>query len=270
VTIPSQAQVRDAADGHSGPGAWPSAGHPELSIVVPALNEQECVDRLVQEIKPTVVDAGLAALLIVVADGSTDQTLPRLQALARSLSWVRVLHREKAQGQSAAMYAGIHASRGRYVAFLDADLQNDPAELPGMLARLRAGGVDVVQGDRSANRRDTVVRRCSSWVGRSTRRMLLGDCIRDTGCSLRMMKSDFARQLPLTFKGMHRFIPFYAKMLGARIVEVPVHHRPREAGTAKYGVWNRALPGLVDCLAVRWMRKRYRDTGAHPVEDAQA
>lgn len=246
-----------------------AATAPELSIVVPALNEQECVDRLVRELQATILDVGIDAEVIVVDDGSTDQTLPRLRDLGRSHCWLRVLHRPKAQGQSAAMYAGIHACRGRYVAFLDADLQNDPAELPAMLARLRAGGADLVQGDRSANRRDTLVRRCSSWVGRSTRRLLLGDSIRDTGCSLRMMKVEFARQLPLVFKGMHRFIPFYAKMLGARIVEVPVRHRPREAGTAKYGIWNRALPGLIDCLAVRWMHKRYRDTHAVPVENAQ-
>lgn len=241
---------------------------PELSIVVPALNEQECVERLVQEVKHSILDAGIDAELIVVDDGSTDQTLPRLRALAKQFSWLRVLHRPQAQGQSAAMYAGIHAGRGRYVAFLDADLQNDPAELPAMLARLRSGGADLVQGDRSANRRDTVVRRCSSWVGRTTRRLLLGDSIRDTGCSLRIMRAEFARPLPLVFKGMHRFIPFYAKMLGARVVEVPVRHRPRQAGTAKYGIWNRALPGLLDCLAVRWMRQRYRDTAADPVEDA--
>jgi glycosyltransferase involved in cell wall biosynthesis len=246
-----------------------SAAQPELSIVVPALNEEECVERLVDEVKKEVLDAGIDGELVVVDDGSGDQTLARLRALAVRYRWLKVLHRPQPQGQSAAMYAGIHASRGRYVAMLDADLQNDPSELLGMLQLLRGGEADLVQGDRSANRRDPFIRRCSSVVGRQTRKWLLGDSIRDTGCSLRMMRVEIARQLPLAYKGMHRFIPFYARMLGAKVVEVPVKHRPRQAGTAKYGVWNRALSGLMDCLAVRWMRKRYRDTSARPVEGGE-
>lgn len=231
---------------------------PELSIVVPALNEEDNVEPLVNEVRQTIIEAGIDAELIVVDDGSTDQTLSRLIALAQTYPWVRPMHRDKALGQSAAMQAGIQAARGTYVATLDADLQNDPADLPPMLALLRAGDVDMVQGDRSANRRDTLVRRVTSWVGRTARGTILGDKIRDTGCTTRVVKRDIAAQFPLQFKGMHRFMPVYARMLGAKIVEQPVHHRPRVAGVAKYGVLNRGLVGLIDCFAMRWMLRRHR------------
>ncbi len=232
---------------------------PELSIVVPALDEEDNVGPLVAEVKKVILDAGIDAELIVVDDGSCDATLAKLTALATEHPWLRILHRDKPQGQSAAMHAGIQAARGRFIATLDADLQNDPADLPAMLAQVRTGEVDMVQGDRSANRNDTTIRRFSSWVGRTARGKLLGDTIRDTGCSARVVKREYAQQYPLQFKGMHRFMPFYAKMLGAKVAEMPVRHRPRVAGVAKYGMLNRGWAGLLDCLAVRWMAKRYRD-----------
>jgi dolichol-phosphate mannosyltransferase len=139
-----------------------------------------------------------------------------------------------------------------------------------MLKRLEAEDADMVQGDRSADRRDTVVRRASSWVGRFFRRSLLGDTIRDTGCSLRVMKREVALALPLEFRGVHRFIPFTARQLGYRVVEMPVHHRPRTAGRTKYGILNRAIPGLVDCFAMRWMRSRRRGVRYEEVAGAPA
>ncbi len=238
----------------------PPAAPPVLSIVVPALNEEDNVGPLVDEVQQTLDPAGITFELIIVDDGSTDATLPRLRELAQSRPWLRVLHRAQPRGQSSAMAAGVRAACGKCVAFLDADLQNDPADLPRMLARYDAGDADLVQGDRSHNRRDTPIRRLSSWVGRTARRLILADTVRDTGCSSRVLRADFAKQLPLQFKGMHRFIPAYTRMLGGRIVEVPVNHRPRIAGVAKYGMLNRAFVGLIDCFAMRWMNKRHRDT----------
>lgn len=239
-----------------------------LSIVVPALNEEDNVAPLVEEVRKTVREqAGIEAELIVVDDGSTDQTLPRLIALAKQYSWVKLLHRPKPMGQSAAMHAGIQAAGGTFIATLDADLQNDPADLPKMLAMLRQNPLlDMVQGDRSANRRDTPVRQFSSWVGRTARKLLLGDSIRDTGCSARVVKAHYAKQYPMQYKGVHRFLPFYTNMLGGRVAEMAVHHRPRINGVAKYGMMNRGLAGLIDCLAVRWMANRYRDPGVQPVD----
>lgn len=247
---------------------------PELSIIVPALNEEDNVGLLIEEVQRALIDAGIDAELIVVDDGSTDATLARLRQLGASHPWLRTLHRDKAMGQSAAMYAGIKASRGRFVAMLDADLQNDPADLPALLERARRGEADLIQGSRT-RRQDTLVRKATSWVGRTTRRLLLGDTIRDTGCTTRVVKAEIARQFPLMFKGMHRFLPAYAKMVGARVIEVPVNHRPRHAGVAKYGILNRGLVGLFDTLAMRWMIRRYRDpavkdvTGRVPVGGAE-
>ncbi len=230
----------------------------ELSIVVPALNEEANVASLVGEVQQVIIERGIAGELIVVDDGSTDGTAAVLAKLAASRPWLVVLRHDRPRGQSAAMGAGIAQSHGRWIATLDGDGQNDPADLAAMWQRARAEGVDFVQGDRSAARRDSFMRRMSSHVGRAFRRGLLGDAIRDTGCSARVMRADIARQLPLQFKGMHRFMPVYARMLGAVVVEQPVHHRPRTAGRSKYGMWNRGLPGLIDCLAVRWMLRRYR------------
>ncbi len=242
---------------------------PELSIVVPALDEQENVGPLVEQVRHAIIDEGVTAELIIIDDGSRDETPQRLTALVRKYPWLRVLRREAPRGQSAAMYAGIQAARGRFIATLDADLQNDPADLPLMLNMIRKGDYDMVQGDRSMNRRDNIVRRVGSVVGRAFRRWLLGDPIRDTGCSARVVRAEIAKQFPLQFKGMHRFMPAYARMLGARIIESPVHHHPRTAGKTKYGlgVMSRAWSGLMDCLAVRWMLRRYRDTSAAPLKE---
>jgi glycosyltransferase involved in cell wall biosynthesis len=243
-------------------------GHPTktLSIVVPALNEQDNVAPLVEQVGKAMADAGINAELIVVDDGSTDQTLTRLRSLQTDHPWLRVLHRPKPMGQSAAMHAGIQTAHGRYIATLDADLQNDPADLPGMLAKIDADEADMVQGDRSANRNDHAVRKIGSLIGRKARLWVLRDPIRDTGCSARVLRAEFARQFPLQFKGMHRFMPAYARMLGARIVQMPVNHRQRNAGTTKYGMGllSRGPAGLVDLFAVRWMTRRYRDTSAKP------
>lgn len=242
---------------------------PELSVVVPALNEAENVRPLVEEIERAVRGAGIDAELIVVDDGSSDGTDRRLLELAATRPWLRVLRRPKPQGQSAAMAAGIMVARGRYVATMDADLQNDPADLPRMLALLKERGADFVQGDRSRDRRDSWMRRRASWVGRSARKLILRDPVRDTGCSARVLRADIARRLPLQYRGMHRFFPAYAQRLGATVIEFPVAHRPREAGQTKYGVGvlSRGLAGLADCFAVRWMGRRLRDVTAeelHP------
>ena len=129
-----------------------------------------------------------------------------------------------------------------------------------MLELLRTSNADLVQGDRSRARRDGLVRRVGSRVGRLFRRMILGDTIRDTGCSLRLIKREIALRLPLEFKGMHRFIPVTARHMGYTVVEMPVNHRPRVAGKTKYGmgIVQRALPGLIDCFAVRYMSTRRR------------
>lgn len=237
--------------------------HPVLSVLAPAHNEQENVQPLVEEIHQSLAPAGIDYEIIIVDDGSTDETLQRLEAIMPHYLELHVLRMQptppgRGNGQSAAFHAGIRAARGRFIAMLDADLQNDPTDLLRLLDVLQRDQAHLVQGDRMASRQDTFIRRISSAVGRFFRWSILGDTVCDTGCSLRVMRREVALALPLEFRGMHRFIPVTARQLGYTVVEVPVKHRPRIAGKAKYGIWNRALPGLIDCFVVRWMARRRR------------
>ncbi|MFN7022146.1 MAG: glycosyltransferase family 2 protein [Phycisphaerales bacterium] len=247
--------------------------HPslDLTVMAPAHNEEENIAELVGQIERAIGPTGLAFEVVIVDDGSTDSTRARLVDLMADRPWLRCIAMQKTppgkgNGQSAAFFAGFAGARGRLIATMDADLQNDPADLPRMLELLRTTNADMVQGDRSHARKDSLVRRVGSIVGRAFRRWLLGDTIRDTGCSLRIMKREIAVQLPLQFKGMHRFIPVTARHLGYTVVEMPVNHRPRTAGQTKYGmgITKRAIPGLIDLFAVRYMRGRRR-----PVDHAE-
>lgn len=249
---------------------------PRLSVVAPAHNEEDNVARLIDEVAAALGPVGRPFEFIIVDDGSTDGTRRAVQSLMAGRPWLRCLAMAqtppgRGHGQSAAFYAGFRACRGEWVATLDADCQNDPADLPRMLELLERTGADMVQGDRSANRRDSAVRRAGSVVGRTFRRWLLGDTIRDTGCSLRVMRREIALRLPLELRGMHRFIPATARQMGYKVVEMPVSHRPRTAGETKYGmgIASRAIPGLVDCFAVRYMGARRRPVLCEVIEPAE-
>jgi len=237
-----------------------------LSVVAPAHNEQANLRPLVQEIAAALDPLQISYEILIVDDRSTDETAAILTHLLTEYVQLRAIRMVagaetplgRGNGQSAAFHAGFRASRGELIAVLDADLQNDPADIPAMLRTMKSTGADFVQGDRSQSRADTLARRVTSQVGRLFRRWLLGDTIRDTGCSLRIMRREVALAMPLEFRGMHRFIPVTARHLGFTVIEMPVNHRPRVAGVAKYGIWNRAIPGLIDCFAIRWMRNRRR------------
>lgn len=236
-----------------------------LSVVAPAHNEEENIDELINQVDEALCTLGITYEFVIVDDGSTDSTRSKILAHQSHRPWVRCITmtntpKGSGNGQSAAFYAGFRATQGRLIAVLDADLQNDPADIPAMMKLLDDLDADFVQGDRSASRSqgDAKIRQFGSWVGRKFRLWVLGDTIRDTGCSLRVMKREIAIQLPLEFKGMHRFIPATARHLGYVVVEMPVSHRHRHAGTPKYGmgITKRAIPGLIDLFAVRYMRNR--------------
>jgi glycosyltransferase involved in cell wall biosynthesis len=247
----------------------------ELSVVAPAHNEQDNVANLVEQVRAAVEPLGIPFEMIVVDDGSTDATRARLVELMATRPWLRCIAMTrtppgKGAGQSAAFFAGFQEVRGRQIATLDADLQNDPADIATMFELMRKTDADMVQGDRSHARKDNAIRRFTSVIGRVFRRSLLGDTIRDTGCSLRLMKREIAVQLPLQFRGMHRFIPVTARHMGYTVVEMRVNHRPRTAGETKYGmgIVQRAIPGLIDLFAVRYMRSRRRPTDHAEVGNA--
>lgn len=220
---------------------------PTVSVVIPLYNEEENV-RLLQ----TELAVGLAGLnyeLIFVDDGSTDGTV---SAIVQGPQ-VRVLQFERNAGQSAAMYAGLHAARGATAVLIDGDLQNDPADIPKLLREID-NGADLVCGYRAV-RKDTTVKRLTSRVANFVRSRFTKDGVRDTGCTLKAMRRECVHAL-VPFKGMHRFIPALVKGAGYKLVEVPVNHRPRQFGVSKYGLGNRAVRATVDMFGVRWLLSR--------------
>ncbi len=228
---------------------------PEISIVIPVYNEEESLPLLAAEIHGAMSPLGLAYEVIYVDDGSTDGTPGVLAELARQDPATRVIRQRRNSGQTAALDAGFRFARGGIVVTLDADLQNDPADIPRLLAAM--DGHDVVSGVR-ANRRDTWVRKASSRIANRVRNRLTHDDVTDVGCTLRACRAEFLRGVPL-FTGMHRFLPTLLAMAGARKTEIPVNHRPRLHGQPKYNISNRLWRALADLFAVRWMQKRWID-----------
>ena len=224
-----------------------SAESPAVSVVVPLFNEEENVRILQGEL--TAALRGFDYEIVFVDDGSGDQTAARVAPDPR----VRLLQFERNAGQSAAMYSGLQAARGAVAVLIDGDLQNDPADIPGLLAEIERGA-DLVCGYR-AQRKDTVVKRITSRVANFVRSRFTKDGVRDTGCTLKAMRRECIGAL-LPFKGMHRFIPALVKGAGFRLVEVPVNHRPRRFGESKYGLGNRALRATMDMFGVRWLLSR--------------
>lgn len=224
-----------------------SSGAPAVSVVVPLFNEEENVALLQGEL--TAALAGIDYEIIFVDDGSTDATIARIAPNER----IRVLPFAQNAGQSAAMYAGLHAARGAVAVLIDGDLQNDPADIPKLLREIGAGA-DLVCGYR-AQRKDTTVKRITSRVANFVRSRFTKDGVRDTGCTLKAMRRECISML-VPFKGMHRFIPALIKGGGYRLVEIPVNHRPRQFGVSKYGLGNRAVRATVDMFGVRWLLSR--------------
>ena len=227
---------------------------PDLSVVFPVYNEEENIPILLREIAAALEGTGWSYEIVAVDDGSTDGSLRVLRESRAQYPMLRVLSFEKNSGQTAALDAAWHAARGRLVVSLDADLQNDPADIPGMVRKLDETGSDMIIGVR-VNRRDTWSRRMQSRIGNSVRNWITGDRITDTGCSLKLVKREAIDRVRL-FTGMHRFLPTLVRYAGYRVAEMPVNHRPRQFGQSKYGAMNRAFRGLADCFAVRWMGKR--------------
>ncbi|MEA3210428.1 MAG: dolichol-phosphate mannosyltransferase [Chthoniobacter sp.] len=218
-----------------------------ISVVIPLYNEQDNIEPLHQEV--TAALTGRDYELILVDDCSTDDTLKRIQHTPE----VRVLEFAKNTGQSAAMYAGIYAARGEVIVLLDGDRQNDPLDIPRLLAAIDEGA-DLVCGYR-ANRKDTGFKRVQSRIANFVRSRFTGDGVRDTGCTLKAMRRE-CREALVPFHGMHRFIPALVKGMGYKLVELPVNHRPRVAGVSKYGFGNRAWKATCDMFAVKWLLTR--------------
>jgi glycosyltransferase involved in cell wall biosynthesis len=235
-----------------------ASGEPEISVVIPVYNEEENLPILAEEIRAAMAPveaAGRPYEVVLVDDGSTDTSPAVMAGLAREDPRIRILRQRRNSGQSAALDAGVRYARGEIVVTLDADLQNDPADIPRLLERM--DGFDVVSGVR-AKRRDTWVRRVSSKIANGIRNRVTHESVTDVGCTLRAMRIEYLRRIPV-FNGMHRFLPTLLRMEGARVTEVPVNHRPRLHGQPKYNIRNRIFRALADLFGVRWMQTRWVD-----------
>ena len=224
----------------------------EVSVVAPVFNERENLTPLVDELLAVLRPTRIPFEILLVDDGSKDGSSQAIDDLAVCHPEVRGIHFQANGGQTAAFDAGFKLARGAVVVTIDADLQNDPRDIPALLAALV--GHDAAVGYR-AERRDGVVRRLSSKIANAVRNRVSGDDIVDTGCSLKAFRTEALREIKL-WNGMHRFLPTLIKIEGRSVVQIPVNHRPRLAGTSKYGVWNRVFRSTADLFAVRWMKSR--------------
>jgi dolichol-phosphate mannosyltransferase len=233
-----------------------SSGAVAVSLLIPARDEAESVPVLAGEIETVMDGLGLAWECLWIDDGSRDGTLAELERLHARRPEHQYLSFEQSCGQSAGLVHGFRRVRGEWIVTLDGDLQNDPRDIPTLLDPLRRGAADMVNGFRAV-RHDDWVRRVSSRIGNGFRNLVLRERVRDVGCSLRAVRADCVRDLPY-FHGMHRFLPALVRLRGARLLEVPVGHRPRRYGRPKYGISNRMWVGMIDTLGVRWLESRYR------------
>jgi glycosyltransferase involved in cell wall biosynthesis len=226
----------------------------DLSVVVPVYNEEASLSPLWSELRGVLERLGLVFEVVFVDDGSRDRSAEIIRSFRESDQRVRLVRLKTNGGETAATDAGFKAARGRRVVVMDADLQNDPSDIPMLLSYLDQW--DAVTGwrvDRAAG--DNVVRRASSRIANRVRNWVSDETIQDSGCTFRAFRRECLRGLVL-YRGFHRFIPTLLKMRGYRVIEVPVGHRPRQFGRSKYGVLNRAVVAFADLLVIRWMNAR--------------
>jgi dolichol-phosphate mannosyltransferase len=237
----------------------------ELSVVIPVFNEEENVLDLATEVLQAL--EGIDHEIIFVDDGSDDSTAIRLLKLTAAQPRARLICHRSNCGQSAAIVTGVQSARAPWVATLDGDGQNDPADIVRLLAASRdiSPPPVCVCGERR-QRRDSWSKRLSSWIANGVRSRLLGDRTADTGCGLKLFHREAFLDLP-RFDHMHRFLPALFLRDGGKIVSVPVNHRPRRRGVSKYGLNNRLWVGLVDLLGVLWLQRRARQPEIHDMED---
>jgi dolichol-phosphate mannosyltransferase len=226
----------------------------DLSVVIPVYNEEENLPELWAELRSVLEPLGLVFEVLLVDDGSRDRSAELIRGFREADPRVRLVRLKANAGETAATDAGFKAARGRWVVTMDADLQNDPHDIPTLLSQLDRW--DAVTGWR-VNRGDgdPVMRRVSSRVANRARNWISDESIQDSGCTFRAFRRECLRGLVL-YRGFHRFIPTLLKMRGYRVIEVPVRNRPRRFGRSKYGVLNRVFVATADLLVVRWMKNR--------------
>lgn len=242
---------------------------PDITVVVPVKNEAENIAPLIDEIRAS-LDGGAPYEIIYIDDGSTDDTPRELEKQFRDGAPLRVIRHARSCGQSAAIISGINAARGHIIATLDGDGQNDPADLPALLARFRKNSdFDnlLIAGWRT-KRRDTMIKRWTSKLANAIRRRLLNDDTPDTGCGIKVFSRDGFMAMP-HFDHMHRFLPALTIRGGGQVISVPVNHRHRERGVSNYGTLDRAWASIWDIMGVLWLLRRANQPVSSEVQFAR-
>ncbi len=224
-----------------------------FTIIIPVYNEVENIERLGKSMSSYLQQAIVPAKVLFVDDGSTDGSLASLKQICAANPHFSYISFTKNAGLSAAIKAGFDEADTELVGYIDADLQTAPEDFDLLLAHI--GQYDLVTGVRSM-RKDSFVKNTSSAIANSIRRAFTNDGMDDTGCPLKVIKTDYAKRIPM-FNGLHRFLPAMILLQKGKILQVPVRHFARQAGTAKFGLWNRLLGPLLDCFAYLWMKKKY-------------
>ena len=224
-----------------------------FTIVVPVYNEEDNIYALEKSLQAFLPKSLYPACVLFVNDGSKDNSEKLIKEVCERNSDFFYLSLKRNGGLSAAMKAGIDAACSPYVGYMDADLQTTPEDFNLLLPHLK--DYEIVMGIR-ANRKDSFVKNLSSKIANGFRRFMTKDGVADTGCPLKVIRTDYAKRIPF-FTGMHRFLPALILLQNGRIKQVPVRHFPRVAGQSKYHLWNRLVSPFMDCFAYRWMKKRY-------------
>lgn len=225
----------------------------EFTIIVPLYNEEDNISRLEKELGDYLKVASKKTAVLFVNDGSKDKSQELLEKICKNNEAFSFLQFTKNCGLSAAIKAGFDHVNSPLVGYIDADLQTSPQDFNLLLEHIE--NYDLVTGVRS-NRKDSFVKNMSSKIANGIRRTFTNDGMDDTGCPLKVIKTEYAKRIPM-FKGLHRFLPAMVLLQNGKIIQIPVQHFPRMAGQAKFGLWNRLFGPLVDCFAYLWMKKKY-------------
>jgi|TARA_B110000908_G_C10220887_1_gene435286 dolichol-phosphate mannosyltransferase len=225
----------------------------EFTIIVPVYNEEDNLERVEKELSDYIKIASKKTKILFVNDGSKDKSQPLIEQMCSNNNDFSFISFEKNCGLSAAISAGFQHTNTELVGYIDSDLQTDPKDFNLLLEHIEE--FDLVTGFR-ANRKDSFVKNMSSTIANGIRRSFTHDGMDDTGCPLKVIKTSYAKKIPM-FNGLHRFLPAMILLQNGKIKQIPVKHFPRIAGEAKYGFWNRLLGPLMDCFAYVWMKKKY-------------
>lgn len=225
----------------------------QLTIVVPVFNEEDNLERVEKELLAYISIAKIPTQVLFVNDGSVDNSQVLIEKICLTKDSFSYLCFDKNRGLSAAFKAGFDHTTTSLVGYIDSDLQTSPMDFDLLLQHIDS--YDLVTGVR-VDRKDSFVKNISSAVANGIRRSFTHDGMDDTGCPLKVMKTEYAKRIPM-FKGLHRFLPAMILLQNGKVKQVPVRHFPRIAGEAKFGVWNRLIGPLIDCFAYLWMKKKY-------------